>query len=236
MRLTLESIGDGVIVTDAKERVTLLNQVSADLTGFSPQEAAGKKLEDIFNIVSYVDQSPVSSPLRKALQTREIVTLANHTDLIAKDGTRRHIADSAAPIIDRNGVLAGAVLVFRDVTAEYERRDRLHVQKAVLEKALTAGEMTFFRCDENREFLQAANEAFWPRRDGKPQKVEEWIYPGDLPELQNCREELFSGKRREFRQLYRVRKAEKFRYYEILMFDDISPVSEKKSFSASSAT
>ncbi len=230
MRLTLESIGDGVIVTDAKERVTLLNQVSADLTGFSPQEAAGKKLEDIFNIVSYVDQSPVSSPLRKALQTREIVTLANHTDLIAKDGTRRHIADSAAPIIDRNGVLAGAVLVFRDVTAEYERRDRLHVQKAVLEKALAAGEMTFFRCDENREFLQAANEAFWPRRDGKPQKVEEWIYPGDLPELQNCREELFSGKRREFRQLYRVQKAEKFRYYEILMFDDISPVSEKKEF------
>ncbi len=230
MRLTLESIGDGVIVTDAEERVILLNRVAGELTGVPPREAAGQHLDQVFHIISYTDDSPVPSPLHKALETRQIVMLANHTDLIARNGRRLHIADSAAPVISRDGTLTGAVLVFRDVTEEYDRRDRLHVQKAVLEKALAAGEMTFFRCDGNREFLQTADPAFWPCRDGRPLPHAEWVHPDDVEALEQGSAELFSGARREFRFLYRVKRKEMVRSYEILMYDDVSPVSERKEF------
>ncbi len=229
-RLTLESIGDGVIVTDAEERITLLNGISEELTGYTLADAAGKKLDDIFNIVSYTNGERVESPLRRALATRQIMTLANHTDLIARDGTRRHIADSAAPIIDRDGTLTGAVLVFRDVTEEYDRRDRLHIQKAVLEKALTAGEMTFFRLDENQEFLQTADPAFWPCRDGKPLPIPEWVHAQDAPALLQDLRELALGARREFRRIYRVAGEAGLHYYEVMMFEDISPLSERKEF------
>lgn len=112
-RLTLEAIGDGVIVTDPGLRVTLVNPVAAELTGYSAEDASGRKLEEIFDIVSYLDGSKVESPLKKALATDSVVALANHTDLIARDGMRRHIADSAAPIRDAAGRITGGVLVFR---------------------------------------------------------------------------------------------------------------------------
>ena len=124
-RLTLESIGDGVIATDKEERITLLNPVAIHMTGYDIEEARGKRLNEIFNIISYIDGKQVESPLTKALSTGKIVELANHTDLIARNGTSRHIADSAAPIRDMEGKIIGGVLVFRDVTDEYNKRDRL---------------------------------------------------------------------------------------------------------------
>lgn len=123
-RLTLESIGDGVIATDSEERITLLNPIAVQMTGYTIEEARGKKLNEVFNIISYLDGRKVESPLTKALSTGKIIELANHTDLIARDGTARHIADSAAPIRDAEGKIIGGVLVFRDVTEEYQKRDR----------------------------------------------------------------------------------------------------------------
>ncbi|WP_303055772.1 PAS domain-containing protein [Victivallis vadensis] len=179
-RLTLESIGDGVIATDAEENVTLLNPVAVEMTGYEQEEAAGKKMDEIFNIVSFIDETKVESPLARALATGRTVELANHTDLIAKDGRRRHIADSASPIRDESGKITGGVLVFRDVTEEYEKRDRLRMNSTILKMVEEIAQLGYFRCSGVGATLLPAPELYWPRRDGQPVSPEEWIAQDDL--------------------------------------------------------
>ena len=115
---TLHSIGDGVLVTDADARVTRLNVVAERLTGWSHQEAIGRPIGEVFNIVNEETRTKAPNPVTRALEEGIIVGLANHTALISRDGTERPIADSGAPIHDGDGVPRGAVLVFRDVTEE----------------------------------------------------------------------------------------------------------------------
>ena len=117
-RTTLTSIGDAVVVTDAQGRVTLLNPVAQALTGWGG-EALGESLETVFRIVNEVTRDAVENPVSKVIRLGAIVGLANHTVLIAKDGTERTIDDSGAPIRDARGRIVGVVLVFRDIT---ERR------------------------------------------------------------------------------------------------------------------
>ncbi len=119
LRITLASIGDAVISTDADGRVTFLNGVAEGLTGWPQAEAIGRRLQDIFPIVNERTRQPVENPALRALREGAIVGLANHTVLIARDGTELPIDDSAAPMRDESGRPVGAVLVFRDVT---ERR------------------------------------------------------------------------------------------------------------------
>ncbi|MFO1019161.1 MAG: PAS domain S-box protein [Planctomycetales bacterium] len=116
LRVTLQSIGDGVIATDAQANVQFLNAVAETLTGWASQEASGHPLEQVFQIINESSRQTVQNPARRAIQEGRIVGLANHTLLISKDGTERPIADSAAPIEDEQGKLMGVVLVFRDVT------------------------------------------------------------------------------------------------------------------------
>ncbi len=118
-RITLASIGDAVIVTNTQGRITLLNAVAQALTGWQTKEAIGQTLDSVFRIVNEHTRNPVDNPALRALKEGNIVALANHTLLIAKDGAERAIDDSAAPVRNEEGVTAGAVLVFRDVT---ERR------------------------------------------------------------------------------------------------------------------
>ena len=117
-RTTLTSIGDAVVVTDAQGRVTLLNPVAQALTGWGG-EALGESLETVFRIVDEATRDTVENPVSKVIRLGAIVGLANHTVLIAKDGTELTIDDSGAPIRDPRGRIAGVVLVFRDIT---ERR------------------------------------------------------------------------------------------------------------------
>ncbi len=119
LRITLASIGDAVISTDAECRVTYLNQVAETLTGWTQEEAAGQPLPDVFHILNEQTRQPAANPALKALQEGVVVGLANHTVLIARDGSERPVDDSAAPMLDESGIPVGAVLVFRDVS---ERR------------------------------------------------------------------------------------------------------------------
>lgn len=114
-RTTLTSIGDAVVVTDAQGRITLLNPVAQALTGWSA-EALGQPLEAVFHIVNETTRKAVENPVSQVIRLGAIVGLANHTVLIAKDGTELAIDDSGAPIRDAHGRIVGVVLVFRDVT------------------------------------------------------------------------------------------------------------------------
>jgi PAS domain S-box-containing protein len=124
----LTSIGDAVIATDGQGRVCFTNPVARSLTGWGEEEAKGRPLEDVFAIVSEKDHKPVENPVTRVIREGIVLGMANHTALIARDGTERPIADSAAPIKDRGNEIVGVVLVFRDVTEasrHEEERDRL---------------------------------------------------------------------------------------------------------------
>ena len=104
---TMTSIGDAVIATDAEGRVTFMNGVAEELTGWTAAEAEGRRLEEVFVIVNETTRAPVPNPVAKVLETGHIQGLANHTVLIARDGTERPIDDSAAPIRDDDGAIGG---------------------------------------------------------------------------------------------------------------------------------
>lgn len=138
LAVTLDSIGDGVIAVDRQGRVERLNPVAQELTGWIPADAVGRQLEDIFHIRSAVSGKRVENPVAKVLLTGRIVGLANHTELVARDGTVRQIADSAAPIVEKDGTIQGVVLVFRDVTEEYFRQHELDAAAERFHRALDA--------------------------------------------------------------------------------------------------
>ena len=137
--MTLASIGDAVIATDTEGRVTFLNAVAQELTGWTTEDAEGKPLEAVFAILNEKTRQPVENPVERVLREGVVVGLANHTVLIARDGTERPIDDSAAPIRDAAGKMIGVVLIFRDVTeqrrAEQHRNARLAVTHALSEAA-----------------------------------------------------------------------------------------------------
>ena len=136
LRTTLASIGDAVITTDLAGRVTNLNAVAQSLTGWTNAQAQGESLDTVFCIVNETTRQPVHNPATRALEEGVIVGLANHTILIAKDGTERPIDDSAAPIRTKGGEIVGCVLVFRDITErkqiEQQRGDAVARTESVL--------------------------------------------------------------------------------------------------------
>ena len=117
-RTTLTSIGDAVMVTDVRGRVTLLNPVAQALTRWDG-DAIGRPIEEVFRILNEETRDPVENRVTKVLREGAVVGLANHTVLIGRDGREIPIDDSGAPIHDGRGRLSGVVLVFRDIT---ERR------------------------------------------------------------------------------------------------------------------
>ena len=124
LRTTLASIGDAVITTDADGRITFLNAVAEELTGWRLDEAHGQLLGAVFRIVNEHTRQPAEDPAAKALRAGKVVGLANHTILIARDGTERAIEDSAAPIRAPGRRIVGCVLVFRDVSEVRQTRGR----------------------------------------------------------------------------------------------------------------
>ena len=116
LRTTLASIGDAVLTTDTEGRITSLNPVAESLTGWSSAEAMGQPLETVFRIENEETRQTVKSPATRALREGTVVGLANHTVLIARDGTEHFIDDSAAPVRSASGQIVGTVLVFRDIS------------------------------------------------------------------------------------------------------------------------
>lgn len=127
-QVTLLSIGDAVISTDASQRIEFMNPVAEQITGWSDEEARGQPLAAIFNIINELTGLVVENPLKKALTEKCIVPLAEHTVLLRRDGQLTAVSDSAAPIILPGGEVIGGVLVFRDVTVERGQSQKLSWQ------------------------------------------------------------------------------------------------------------
>ncbi len=168
LHVTLASIGDAVISTDAQGRVEFLNPVAEQLVGWRSGEAAGKRLEDVFRIVNENTRQPVENPALRALREGKIVGLANHTVLISKDGTERPIDDSAAPIKDATGNRIGSVLVFRDISERRRAEQGLRASEARKSAVLETSPDAIITMDHEGkvvEFNPAAERMFGHRRE-----------------------------------------------------------------------
>jgi PAS domain S-box-containing protein len=191
LRVTLQSIGDGVIATDAEGRVTLLNPVAEALTGWKTGEAVGQLLPAVFRIISEQSRQPAENPVEKALREGRVVGLANHTVLIARDGTERPIADSAAPIRYQDGTVAGVVLVFRDVTEQRRVEQGERKYREILQLVHTIGKIGHWEwnslTDENKWSPEI--EALYGLPPGRFEGTyEAWakrLHPDDLPKAED---------------------------------------------------
>jgi PAS domain S-box-containing protein len=145
LRVTLSSIGDAVITTDATGHVRFLNPIAEQLTGWSLQDAQGTPLNKVFNIINEYTREPVENPVTKVLREGTVVGLANHTILISRDGREVPVDDSGAPIRRRRGDIEGVILVFRDVTerkrAEEERERVYEAEREARQRAEEANQL-----------------------------------------------------------------------------------------------
>ncbi len=119
LAVTLQSIGDAVIATDAEGRITRINDAARRLTAWQGDDAIGQPLGAVFRIFDDESRTAALDPVARVLASGEVVGLANGTVLLARDGSEHQIADSAAPIRTDDGTVLGVVLVFSDVTAQY---------------------------------------------------------------------------------------------------------------------
>ncbi|MCE5334682.1 MAG: PAS domain S-box protein [Desulfobacteraceae bacterium] len=137
LRVTLRSIGDAVIATDAEGRITFMNPVAAGLTGWTEAEARGRMIEEVFRVVDERTREPAVGVVKTVLHGGGVVFLANDTSLLSRDGREIPIEDSAAPIVAGEGKTSGLVVVFHDVTEK--RRNMLELHRSETRARLLAG-------------------------------------------------------------------------------------------------
>ncbi len=125
LSITLNSIGDAVIVTDRRRKIVRMNPVAEQLTGWTLAEAQSQELESVFHIINAHTGKKASNPVEEVFANGKIVALSNDTALLTRSGEEKQIADSAAPIIDQQGNITGVILVFQDITRQYR------IQKAL---------------------------------------------------------------------------------------------------------
>lgn len=130
LAITLHSIGDAVVATDAQGRITRMNAVAERLTGWPLAQALGQPLADVFRIVNASTREPQVDPVQQVMDKGQVVALSNHTTLLARHGAEYQIADSAAPIRNPQGQIVGVVLVFSDVSESYRVRRKLEDNEA----------------------------------------------------------------------------------------------------------
>lgn len=136
LAVTLNSIGDAVVATDATGLVTRMNPAAEQLTGWTFREARGRLLAEVFVIVNAITREIVVDPVRQVIESGRVIGLSNDTVLLARGGEEYHIADSAAPIRNAAGEVVGVVLVISDVTEKYRTAASLHETQAILTAAM----------------------------------------------------------------------------------------------------
>ena len=154
LSITLHSIGDGVITVDKFGVIDRVNPVALKLCGWNEDEVKGRLLTEVFNIINAYTREPVSNPVEKVIEQGEIVGLANHTVLVARDGREYQIADSAAPIKDKEGNIKGVVLVFSDVSEKYAAEEALKHRENLLNKVFDILPIGLWFADANGRLIR----------------------------------------------------------------------------------
>ena len=137
-RVTLTSIGDGVIVTDERGHSAFINPIAASMLGRTVDSVVGQSIDDVFPLVSEITGETVENPVSRVLREGVVINLTDGTQLVHQDGTTLPIADSCAPIRDAKGVIEGAVLVFRDQTQKRQVDQWRTYQAAIVESSTDA--------------------------------------------------------------------------------------------------
>ena len=167
---TLRSIGDAVIATDAKGAILFMNSVAEQLTGWTQLDVAGKDASEVFAIINETTRDTVVSPISQVIRENRIVGLANHTLLVARDGTEKFIDDSGAPIHDAAGQMIGVVLVFRDISerksAQDQREQHMAETEALNSRLQRAITETHHRVKNNLQIISAMVELQTSESDG----------------------------------------------------------------------
>ena len=130
---TLGSIGEAVIATDSEARVTFLNTIAASLTGWKPREALNQPIGNVLKLINEESGMTADNEVLRVLKEKRILSVANHVDLVTRDGREIAVEHSAAPILAGGGKVIGAVLVFRDVSERRQEQGATAEQAALLE-------------------------------------------------------------------------------------------------------
>lgn len=218
-RTTLLSIGDAVICTNANGKITQMNVVAENLTGWKFLEAENKNLEEVFRIINEFNREKVENPVEKVLSEGSIVDLANHTLLISKDGKEIPIADSGAPIKNKDNQIIGVVLVFRDQSAERAQQQNLEKSEAKyrerefwLRESQRVGKIGSYNLDiVNNHWTSSSvlNKIFGITQDND-YSLESWnnlIHPDHQSEMMDYFMHHVLGKKQPFDKEYKIVRA-----------------------------
>lgn len=159
LAITLQSIGDAVIATDAQGHITRMNTTAERLTGWPLQQALGRPLPEVFHVVNDQTRSVITNPVQLVMAQGETVGLANHTALVARDGSEYQISDSAAPIRNPKGDIVGVVLVFSDVTQKYRAEEALRASEERFRSLTKLSSDWFWEQDADLRFVRLDGEA-----------------------------------------------------------------------------
>ncbi|MDD3154224.1 MAG: ABC transporter substrate binding protein [Victivallaceae bacterium] len=226
---TIHAIGDAVIVTDAEEGITLMNDSAARLTGWSKHEAYGRKLEEVFQICDANTAEPIVSPTRRAIREGRRTDLPAPVRLSSRTGTNCLIADCASPVRTEHGAILGAVMIFRDVSGDYAKRKRLHEQNLQLRNASDIARIGYFSCNSDGRILSVSPHlpgTFWGRgADGNFCAWEDWVYPEDRAAFGAAWKEIASSDSEQPREIrYRAESEGKIRHYVMRICASVPPM------------
>jgi PAS domain S-box-containing protein len=209
LQTTLESVGDAVIATDAAGRITRINPVAQNLTGWTLDDALGKPVQDVANITNVQAGPSASHPVHAALGTGGAVVCNRSSSLRAKNGTVRPIESFAAPIKDSLGNIMGAVFVFRDIAEESRLRDERRHLDYVIEESQRVASIGSFRGDFTRNFWEISVEMkrIFGLGDSTPVNLTTWlalVHPEDQGMVWRHMQDEVIGQQKPFDKEYRI--------------------------------
>ncbi|MGI6622072.1 MAG: PAS domain S-box protein [Acetivibrionales bacterium] len=205
---TLASIGDGVITTDIEGRITFMNRVAGDLTGWDHREARGQSIDTVFKIIDKNTNTPMESPFLTTIETGEKSGLKRSTVLVSKDGNEYYVSASSSPIRDNQGIITGLVAVFRDITRHRNLEDNLIKSKDYYLTLFESFPALIWRADINKKFNYFNK--MWLDFTGRTLEQEsgsgwvEGVYPEDAQQMLKVFNDAFD-ERRSFETEYRLK-------------------------------
>ncbi len=216
-RLTLTGIGDGVIATNEKGNIILMNPAAERMTGVKMADAVGEPHTKLFRIISIEDQTDLDSPLIRTLRTDRPAELTVPASLISFDGSCRcPVACNSAPIHDEKGNIIGAILVLRDITEEYNRNKEIQEELANWEAVADIAQIYRFRYNpQNHKITEASKRLFevWPIKDGIAVPASDWVCPEDLEKWYRSYYDIVEGRSKQCILEFRVHQNETARYF-----------------------